>query len=61
MRSPFDEDTPAQTGLAVLSIVHIHRYYPAIIESGDVVKDSVSHDYAVRLIAVQDKAESIRG
>ena len=37
---PFDEDAPAQTGLAVLRIVHIHRYYPAVIESGDVVKDS---------------------
>ena len=53
---PLDEDAPAQTGLAVLSIVYIHRYHPAVIESGDVVKDSVSHDYAVRLVPVQDEA-----
>ena len=57
---PLDEDAPAQTGLAVLSIVYIHRYHPAVIESGDVVKDSVSHDYAVRLIPVQDETEGVR-
>lgn len=58
---PLDEDAPAQTGLAVLRIVHIHRYHPAVIESGDVVKYSVSYDYMVRLIPVQDEAEGIRG